>query len=170
MPDDPSNYGQIEADKVAGGGRNPFRGGTPTPSAPDPLQTAIDQFKTLLAQYNPRFLDVANELKGIAGGIDPRFDQLRQAQVAQSSEQFQRMGLGGGSAEANATNRLNASLTGVQLERENQARMGSLDALRAFMENETLPIQFLLNQKSVNNAGQLPEDDPFLKLGPVSIG
>ena len=63
----------------------------------------------------------------------------------------------------------------AQLGRQDTARLQSLDVLRGFLENETVPIQLLLQKMAAENAATAAgmagqQDDPFLKLGPISVG
>jgi hypothetical protein len=161
---------------------NPIKLRPSAPAGPAPLDLELDAFKKLLGQLNPRFLGVSDELAGIAGGEDPRFDAFRQMQLgdvsARNAEFFGRRGTGGSTAALNALQRsttgVNTQIGMAQLGRQDTARLQSLDVLRGFLENETVPMQLILQQLAAQNAATAADmagqDDPFLKLGPISIG
>ena len=156
------------------------------PPAPSPLDLMIAEFQKLLSGeggLNQRFLGVSDELRGIAGGEDPRFEAFRQMTLgdigARNAEFFGRRGTGGSTAALNALQRstlgANTQIGMAQLGRQDTARLQSLDVLRGFLENETVPIQLLLQKMAAENAATAAgmagqQDDPFLKLGPISVG
>src|SRR3990167_7391975 len=168
---------QVNMDPVGGGG------GLPRATGANPLDADMDVFRKLLDELNPRFRGVADELQGIAGGEDPRFDAFRQVQLgdasARNAEFFGRRGTSGSTASLNQLQRtttgINASLGMQQLARQDTARLGSLEVLRGFRENETVPIQLQLQRMAAENAATAAEmagqqRDPFIKLGPISVG
>src|SRR3990167_5109552 len=187
---DPANYPPpVEGQPNPFGGKFGEQPGQPPPGDPgtsgggNPLDTDMDAFRKLLKELNPRFMGVADELQGIAGGEDPRFEAFRQVQVgdasARNAEFFGRRGTSGSTASLNQLQRtttgINANLGMQQLARQDTARLGSLDVLRGFLENETVPIQLQLQRMAAENAATAAEmagqqRDPFIKLGPISVG
>lgn len=164
------------------GGGGSFRGNRPPP-APNPLDLQMEAFRKLLDELNPRFRGVSEELAGIAGGEDPRFEAFRQMTLGDISSQnasfFGRRGTGGSTAALNQLQRstldANTQIGMAQMGRQDTARLQSLDVLRGFLENETVPIQLILQKMAAENAATAAnmagqQDDPFFKLGPVSVG
>src|SRR3990167_6585070 len=176
----PTGDGQVTTNPV---GTVPPADGPVDPATGNPLDADMDAFRKLLDELNPRFMGVADELQGIAGEEDPRFEAFRQVQVgdasARNAEFFGRRGTSGSTASLNQLQRtttgINANLGMQQLARQDTARLGSLDVLRGFLENETVPIQLQLQRMAAENAATAAEmagqqRDPFIKLGPISVG
>lgn len=165
-----------ESPQARGLGPNASGGGAPSGGGVTTLPGAdlLKQFQDLLAAYNPRFLGVSNELQGISQGNDPRLEALRNADLARTSEFFNRRGTGGSTAALNALNRTSQGFNAMELQRQDTARLGQLDVLSGFLQNATIPFRLLLQQMGVQNAqaaaNMAGQSDPFLKLGPISIG
>lgn len=182
-PDTPWGVDSSSSGSGWNGGQGPPNGSSPPSKIVDPLDAEMAAFRKLLDELNPRFRGVADELQGIAAGNDPRFEAFRQMQLgdasARNAEFFGRRGTGGSTAALNQLQRtttgINANIGIQELQRQDQARMQSLDVLRGFLENETVPIQLQLQRMAAQNAATAAEmagqqRDPFIKLGPISIG
>src|SRR3990167_5741016 len=117
----------------------------------------LSGFQNKMDKFNPRFFNVANQLRDISRGEDPRFAAYQQgqfnvlganeqSQLGQTSSFFERRGGGGGTAELNALNRtsggfdlqrqaLSGQLGMQQLQRQDPARTGQLDAISGGLQN-----------------------------------
>lgn len=135
----------------------------------------LDPFLDMLAQQNPEWFRVADELRGIASGEDPRFAAFQegqfnlmraneQAQLGQTSAFFGRRGAGGGTAELNALNRtsgqfdlqrqgLAGQLGMTQMARQDQARLQALGARAGGLQNLLAQPAMNIGWAAANNPG-----------------
>lgn len=111
-------------------------------------------FNESLSQLNPAFLDAANFFQGVATGDDPFLEAELGTLRGQTSEFFGRRGSGGSGAELNALNRGARQAQLNSFGRRSDARLQSLEAIRAFLENQQIPLSLLLQQNASNTAAR----------------
>ena len=135
----------------------------------------MQEFLDMLAQQNPEFQRVADELRAISQGTDPRFAEyqegqfnvLRQnelAQLGQTADFFTRRGGGNSTAALNQLNRVSGgfdtqrgALSGLlgmqQMRRQDQARTGQLDVLSDMLQNNLAEPTLNIGWLAAQNAG-----------------
>ena len=150
----------------------------PPPVAPPPGPAApsnLDLFQQFLAQQNPFFTQAADRLLAESQGVDPRFEQYRQAQLGLlGNQQQQQVGAlqGGlarrgitGSAGLNEVSKLNQGFNlqgqalsgqiGLQgLQRSDQALQDSLGARSAAITQAGFPAGLDIAAVAAQNAGR----------------
>ena len=136
----------------------------------------------------PRFTDVSDRMFRIGTGEDPLFTDLQGGlfdvlraqeaeQVRGQEEMFSRRGALNTGASMDSLANLRGGFAGNRANLASQLAMqrlgvlqSSLDPLSAGIETESLPIQLRIALENAQRAGNVGGDDPFLKVGPISLG
>ncbi len=144
-------------------------------ASPPSYQADLDQFRTFLGEQNPFFMQAADRLLGESQGVDPRFEQYRQAQLGLLGNQqasqvgalqsgLARRGITG-SAGINEINKVNQGFNlqgqalsgqiGLQgLQRSDQALQDSLGARSAAITQAGFPAGLDIAGVAAQNAGK----------------
>lgn len=120
----------------------------------DDVRDEIMRLLSTVDEQNEFFFGGADRFLQASQGVDPRFEAFRNSQRGLVSEQFERRGTGGSSAQRNALLRADNALGFQEMNRQNDLLTQSLAFRTAGLENEQLGPATLLQLLAKITANQ----------------
>lgn len=130
-------------------------GGSLFGAGPSQSDTDLDQFRSTLAQFNPQFFDVGQQLinRGLGTATDPLVEAQRMRGIESLRGGLSRRGATG-SVALNEINRANLGFDEQALGQRNLALQGGFGLQSAGLQNAAAPAALSIAQQAAQNAGQ----------------